>query len=105
MIILGPTKIEGRVEVLLANGDHDDESLKSKPIEKATMAFSRIKEDRPCRYPGDEIDQIHPGCGKRFVKAKTIRRGLVAWVDKEGSILTGDRIAVHRPPRRLYPHA
>mgnify|MGYP001627833100 CR=1 FL=1 len=62
-------------------------------------------ENRPCRFPGDEIEAVYPGKGKRFVKAATNRRGLVAWVEKEGGIAHGDTIAVHVPPLRIYPHA
>jgi len=61
-------------------------------------------ENSPCRYPGDEIDVRFPGKGKNFVKAATNRRGLVAWVEKEGAISVGDDIAVHLPPQRVYPH-
>ncbi|WP_170347599.1 MOSC domain-containing protein [Ruegeria atlantica] len=61
-------------------------------------------ENRPCRYPGDEIDELYPGHGKRFVKAATGRRGVVAWVEKEGEIRVGDSIALHLPPLRIYPH-
>lgn len=60
-------------------------------------------ENRPCRYPGDEIEERHPGKGRSFVKAATGRRGVVAWVEREGSISLGDSIAVHLPPQRLYP--
>ncbi|WP_286852637.1 MULTISPECIES: MOSC domain-containing protein [Leisingera] len=62
-------------------------------------------ENRPCRYPGDEIDKHYPGKGKRFVKAATNRRGLVTWVEREGGIATGDQVALHLPPLRVYPHA
>ncbi len=61
-------------------------------------------ENAPCRYPGDEIDRYYPGKGKGFVKAAINRRGLVAWVEREGDIASEDSIAVHVPPLRIHPH-
>lgn len=194
MTILNPTKIRGSVASMYANGDLDDESLRTGKIEKSTVTFDGMAEDRhaklitksdvrfrrqyaegtsirntrqisivsteelaiiqaemelpdfdagwiganivvtgipdltllppstrllfssgaalvvdnenrPCRYPGDEIDLLYPGYGKGFVKASTNRRGVVAWVEKEGEIALDDTIAVHVPPLRIYPHA
>ncbi|WP_299866684.1 MOSC domain-containing protein [uncultured Hoeflea sp.] len=193
MTILNPSKITGVVKALLANGEVEDDSLKTKPIEKATMTFGGMQEDRhsklvtkadvryrrqypdgtpirntrqvsilsveellviqhkmdlpefdagwiganmvvsgipdftllppstrllfssgaalvvdnenrPCRYPGDEIEALYPGHGRFFAKAAANRRGVVAWVEKEGDINLDDQIAVHLPPLRLYPH-
>ncbi len=61
-------------------------------------------ENATCRYPGDEIDRYYPGKGKGFVKAAINRRGLVAWVEREGDIASEDSIAVHVPPLRIHPH-
>ncbi|PHR85911.1 MAG: sulfurase [Blastopirellula sp.] len=61
-------------------------------------------QNRPCRYPADVIEQKHPSKGGLFVKTAKDRRGLVAWVEREGGITTGDSIAVHLPPKRIYAH-
>jgi len=61
-------------------------------------------QNMPCAYPAKVIESQHAGAGTRFVRAAKDRRGLVAWVEKEGAIAVGDGIAVHLPPRRIYPH-
>lgn len=60
-------------------------------------------ENGPCRFPGEIIDQTHPGKGKMFPKAALGRRGVTAWVEREGRIALGDACRLHIPPQRLYP--
>lgn len=60
-------------------------------------------ENEPCKYPGEIIDRTYPGKGKFFVKAAMGRRGVTAWVEREGNLETGDTVSVHIPPQRLYP--
>ena len=38
------------------------------------------------------------------VKAAMHRRGVTAWVEREGDIAQGDEITVWLPPNRPYPH-
>ena len=59
-------------------------------------------ENSPCKYPGDVIDQHHPGFGKLFAKAAVGRRGVTAWVERQGQINTGDSIQLYIPPQRIY---
>lgn len=59
-------------------------------------------ENSPCKYPGEVIDRHHPGFGKLFAKAAVGRRGVTAWVEREGQIKTGDSIQLFIPPQRLY---
>lgn len=59
-------------------------------------------ENSPCKYPGEIIDRHHPGKGSLFAKAAYGRRGVTAWVEREGSIDTGDSIEVHIPPQQIY---
>jgi MOSC domain-containing protein YiiM len=61
-------------------------------------------ENAPCRYPAAVVDRHHPGTGAHFVKAATHKRGVVAWVEREGAIATGDEIAIHVPPRHIWDH-
>ena len=59
-------------------------------------------ENGPCKYPGDVIEEHHPGHGARFSKAALNRRGVTAWVEREGEIHEGDAIEVHIPPQRIW---
>lgn len=59
-------------------------------------------ENSPCKYPGEIIDRHHPGKGSLFAKAAYGRRGVTAWVEREGHINTGDTIKVHIPPQQIY---
>ena len=62
-------------------------------------------ENAPCRQVADVIEQHVPGKGMQFPKAARNKRGLVAWVEREGSIAVGDEIVLHIPPQRLYSYA
>lgn len=62
-------------------------------------------ENQACKFPGGLIDRHHPGSGKLFMKAAFGRRGVTAWVEREGDIIEGADIALHIPPQRLYGHA
>ena len=62
-------------------------------------------ENAPCAYPGRVIEEHHPGKGKAFPRAAVHRRGLTAWVEREGSIATGDEVELHIPPQRIYKPA
>ena len=59
-------------------------------------------ENEPCQGPADEIERQHPGKGRLFVKNALGRRGVTAWVEREGVLEQGDTVEVHMPPLRLY---
>jgi hypothetical protein len=59
-------------------------------------------ENSPCKYPGEIIERHHPGFGNLFAKAALGRRGVTAWVEREGRINTGDSIRLYIPPQRIY---
>jgi MOSC domain-containing protein YiiM len=59
-------------------------------------------ENSPCKYPGEIIERHHPGKGELFPKAAYGRRGVTAWVEREGHITTGEEIRFHIPPQRIY---
>ena len=59
-------------------------------------------ENGPCVYPGKVIDQYHPGKGQGFPRAALGRRGITAWVERQGSISAGDTVSLHIPPQRLF---
>jgi hypothetical protein len=59
-------------------------------------------ENLPCRQSADGVEAHRPGFGKGFVKAAMGRRGLVAWVEREGAIAVGDAVAIHVPRQRIW---
>jgi MOSC domain-containing protein YiiM len=60
-------------------------------------------ENRPCHLVSKEIEAAHPGCGKAFKPAATGRRGVTAWVEREGEIRLGARFACMSPISRSGP--
>ena len=62
-------------------------------------------ENEACSFPGELIDRHYPGRGKFFVKAAWGRRGVTAWIEREGDLWKGADVALHIPPQRLYSHA
>lgn len=54
-------------------------------------------ENRPCQFPAREIETDMPGHGKAFRSAAEGRRGVVAWVERQGRIALGDRLKVFVP--------
>ncbi|WP_299406236.1 MOSC domain-containing protein [uncultured Roseobacter sp.] len=61
-------------------------------------------ENRPCIYPGREIEKDRPGFGPAFKPAAKNRRGVTAWVEREGSIAVGDIVTLHIPDQPLWAH-
>ena len=59
-------------------------------------------ENEPCRYPAEIIARNNPEQKVGFVKAAKHKRGVTAWVEREGDINLGDEITVWIPPQRLY---
>jgi hypothetical protein len=56
--------------------------------------------NRPCTIPSRAIEAAHPGFGKAFKPAAEGRRGVVAWVEREGSFALGDTLRLHIPDQR-----
>ena len=61
-------------------------------------------QNRPCIYPAKEIDKDKPGYGKAFKPAATGRRGVTAWVEREGPLHVGDELRLHVPDQRAWVH-
>jgi hypothetical protein len=59
-------------------------------------------ENRPCHLPAAAIDADAPGRGRRFKAAATGRRGVTAWVEREGRLALGDRLRLHVPTQRPW---
>ncbi len=62
-------------------------------------------ENRPCILPAPEIDADAPGYGKKFKAAAAGRRGVTAWVEREGALTVGDRMVLHIPDQRPWQPA
>jgi hypothetical protein len=61
-------------------------------------------ENLPCSQVAKVIAKSHPAEGPEFVKAAKNKRGITAWVEREGDVSRGDEITVWLPPQRLYAH-
>ena len=59
-------------------------------------------QNRPCHYPGKEIEKDFPGHGKAFKAAAKGRRGVTAWVEREGPLKLGDTVRLHIPNQRAW---
>lgn len=61
-------------------------------------------ENRPCALPARPIEDTHPGHGARFRAAAKARRGITAWVEREGTLCLGERMVLHIPDQPAWPH-
>ena len=62
-------------------------------------------ENAPCSQVTKVVVQHHGEAGWDFVKAATHKRGVTAWVEREGEVKVGDAAILILPPSRIYPHA
>ena len=62
-------------------------------------------ENRPCVLPAPEIEKDAPGYGKSFKAAAYGRRGVTAWIEREGEIVVGDVVTLHVPDQRAWAPA
>ena len=59
-------------------------------------------ENRPCHLPAPVIDEDAPGHGRAFKAAAKGRRGVTAWIEREGLLRVGDRVTLHIPDQRAW---
>ncbi|MFX0544992.1 MOSC domain-containing protein [Roseovarius sp. S1116L3] len=59
-------------------------------------------QNRPCLYPAREIDKDHPGRGPKFKTAAKGRRGVTAWVEREGRMAVGESLRLFVPDQRAW---
>ncbi len=57
-------------------------------------------ENQPCHLPAPVIDEDAPGHGKGFKLAAKDKRGVTAWVEREGVLKVGDAVTLHVPGQR-----
>jgi hypothetical protein len=62
-------------------------------------------ENFPCRQVADVVALHHPEPKAGLVASAMHKRGVTAWVEREGIINNEDDIIVWVPPQRLYAHA
>ena len=61
-------------------------------------------ENRPCVSPGREIEKDVEGFGPKFKPAAENRRGVTAWVEREGPVSVGDAVTLHIPDQPVWAH-
>ncbi len=61
-------------------------------------------ENRPCNLVARVIENEKAGFGKKFKSAADGRRGVTAWVEREGSLSVGDTVTLHVPDQPVWPH-
>ncbi len=59
-------------------------------------------ENLPCQEPAVTIEKARPGLGKGFKAAAAGKRGVTAWVEREGILRLGDVMALHIPAQRPW---
>jgi len=59
-------------------------------------------ENRPCHLPAKPINADHPGAGDKFKAAAKGKRGVTAWVEREGQVAVGDIVRLHVPDQRAW---
>jgi hypothetical protein len=61
-------------------------------------------ENRPCTLLAKGIEAVYPGFGALFKPAAQGRRGITAWVEREGTFALGDKVRLHIPDQPVWAH-
>ena len=61
-------------------------------------------ENRPCIYPGREIEKEAAGFGDLFKPAAKGRRGVTAWMECGGQLSIGDALVLYIPDQPVWAH-
>ncbi len=61
-------------------------------------------ENRPCQEPAVTMAKATDGQGKAFKTAAMGRRGVTAWVEREGVLRIGQAMTLHVPDQRPWAH-
>jgi MOSC domain-containing protein YiiM len=61
-------------------------------------------ENRPCMFTGKVVHEDNPIIGhwNKFKPAASGRRGVTAWVEREGEVRVGDRVTLFVPDQRPW---
>ena len=84
----------------IADFSHVPPSARLQADSGATLVIDM--ENRPCVLPGRVIDREAPGSGARFKTAAKGRRGVTAWVEREGRLSIGDTLRLHIPDQPVW---
>ena len=60
--------------------------------------------NRPCMLPARVIKQQESGKGKAFLAAAKGKRGVTAWVEREGPLKVGDVLRLYIPDQSAWAH-
>jgi hypothetical protein len=92
--LLGATMVvEG-----IADFTHLPPSSRLQAASGATLVVDM--ENMPCTLPARPIETAHPGFGATFKPAAKGRRGVTAWVEREGVLSLGESITLFVPAQR-----
>ncbi|MGB3409447.1 MAG: MOSC domain-containing protein [Jannaschia sp.] len=69
-------------------------------VSGATIVVDML--NRPCHLPAPVIEADAPGHGRAFKTVAAGRRGVTAWVEREGTLRLGDPIRLHIPEQRVW---
>lgn len=58
--------------------------------------------NHPCTQVSKTIETARPGHGRAFKAAANGRRGVTAWVEREGTLRLGERVRLHVPGQREW---
>lgn len=84
----------------IADFTHIPPSSRLQVIGGPTVTIDML--NTPCNLPAPVIESAAPGSGRRFKSAARGRRGVTAWVEREGVVRVGDEIALHVPTQRAW---
>jgi hypothetical protein len=84
----------------IADFSHVPPSSRLQAPSGATLVIDM--ENRPCHLPARVIEGHMPGIGGRFKSAAKDRRGVTAWVEREGRIALGDMLRLHIPDQPAW---
>lgn len=59
-------------------------------------------ENGPCNFPAQQIEDDHSGHGKAFRAAAAGKRGVTAWIEREGALHVGDTLRLFVPDQRAW---
>lgn len=61
-------------------------------------------ENLPCSFTARQIEAEKDGAGKAYKAAARRRRGVTAWVEREGGLKVGDTLRLHIPNQPRWGH-
>lgn len=59
-------------------------------------------QNRPCQFPAKTIEKAKPGHGTRFKTVAKGKRGVTAWVEREGTLRLNETVTLHVPDQRAW---